>query len=370
MQIFITDLNGRSSALEVKGCETVWDLKKKIMDLTGIEESSQLLSANGRQLENSSLLSSHLHTDSCIHLAVAMKGGSGDDDEEEEEASPEEKFQIASYFITQSPPGEVDFVVNDVITLVDDSTILDEKNLNMIMKKHNEDSFVIAEADGQMAIFCAHGDLGDGKYFDPVNKRVLKADYQKMTFSVTSDPCPETKYESYRVAIMDAAKKYLDSSYNRKSAPRTTKKHVVAVYASDSGEINICISAINEKIRASFWSGGWNSQFTVNVASKGDSKLAALVKARVHCFEDGNVQLVSKLDKKDASVTIGEPDATAKAVIAAIEKIENQYQGSMEEMYITLAQSAFKKMRRILPMNQKKMDWRMAAHNVASQMHS
>jgi len=253
MQIFITDLKGRSSTLEIKGSETVWELKEKITDLTGIEESSQLLSVNGRQLENSSLLSSHLHTGSCIHLAIAMKGGSGDDDEEEEEASPEEKFQIASYFITQSPPGEVDFVVNDVVTLVDDNSILDEKNLNLIMKKHNEDSFVIAEADGKMAIFSAHGDLGEGKYFDPVNKRVLKADYQKKTFSVTSDPVPESKYESYRVAIMEAATKYLDSAYNKKTMNRANKKHVVAVYANDSGDINICISAVNEKIRAAFW---------------------------------------------------------------------------------------------------------------------
>ena len=34
-------------------------------------------------------------------------------------ASPEEKFQIASYFITQSPPGEVDFVVSGMEKKID-----------------------------------------------------------------------------------------------------------------------------------------------------------------------------------------------------------------------------------------------------------
>jgi len=197
----------------------------------------------------------------------------------------------------------------------------------------------------------------------------VKADYQKTTFTETSDPVPSSEYEDYRAAIMGACQKYVDNAYNLKQAMRATKKNVVGVYASDSGDINVCISALNSKILAAFWSGGWNSQFTFNVSSKGDVKLAAMIKVRVHCFEDGNVQLVSKLEKQ-SEVKVGSPEETAKAIVAEIEKIESKYQGSMEEMYITLAQSAFKKMRRILPVNQEKMKWRLAAHGVAGQIGS
>mmetsp|Transcript_41311 Transcript_41311/g.69009 ORF Transcript_41311/g.69009 Transcript_41311/m.69009 type:complete len:370 (-) Transcript_41311:205-1314(-) len=369
MQIYFTDTSGQIYTVDILPDQTVGDLKVKLTDMTGARQMSIL--ANGKPLSNEDIVGESLKNEATVTMAANLRGGSGDDDEdEEEEASPEEKFQIASYFITQAPPGEVDFLVTDVKKLVGDPSILDEKNLNLIMKKHNEDNFVIGDADGKPAMFCEHGHLGDGKYFDPINNRVVQANFKDSGFEVTGDTPPSGKYEEYRAAIAAEAKKYLDSAYNLRQAPRVTKKHAVGVYANDDGDINVCISAINSKILASFWSGGWTSKYTLNVASKGSTNIAGVVKARVHCFEDGNVQLVSKLEKKTSSVDVGEAVSTAKALLKAIENIESEYQSSMEEMYIQLAQSAFKKMRRKLPVTQKKMDWRMAAHNVASQIHS
>jgi len=365
MEIFVRDISGNTVPVEVHAGQSILSLKRKLADVMGIREENQRLIAGGRPLTNSSKVEDCLKNHGFLQMVVEMKGGSG-----EEEASPEEIFQIASYFITQSPPGEVDYVVNDVIKLVDNPSILDKKNLDIIMKKHNEDNFVISDVDGKLAMFNAHGNLGDGKYFDPANSRVMKADHQKKELSAIPGSPPKTPFEAYRSAIQKAAEKYVQNAYNLKQPPRVTKQNVVGVYASDSGDINICISALNSKILASFWSGGWNSKFTINVKSKGSSKLGVMVKARVHSFEEGNIQLISKLENNSTSVTVGSPEETAKAIMDAINKIESTYQGSMEDMYITLAQSAFKKMRRILPLNGKKMDWRMAAHNVASQIHS
>lgn len=262
----------------------------------------------------------------------------------------------------------MDYVLNDVVKLVNDKSVLDEKNLNAIMKKHNEDNLVIADCDGKLALFSQYGSLGGGKYFDAANKRVLAADFQKKTFAVAEDAPPSNSFDAYREAIQAEVSKYLSTAYNLKKAARVTKKQVAAVFAADNGDININISALNSKMVA-FWSGGWNSTYAFSVASKGSASCKCTIKVRVHTFESGNVQLISK-NEVDRKITVGTPEATAKAVAKLIEQIETEYQGGMEEMYIMLAQKAFKKMRRILPVNQRKMDWRMAAHNVATQMNT
>eukprot|EP00954_Amorphochlora_amoebiformis_P007624 591186-Amorphochlora_amoeboformis.AAC.2 len=350
MEIFVRDISGNTVPVEVHAGQSILSLKRKLADVMGIREENQRLIAGGRPLTNSSKVEDCLKNHGFLQMVVEMKGGSG-----EEEASPEEIFQIASYFITQSPPGEVDYVVNgrkfsciliqdliyapsDVIKLVDNPSILDKKNLDIIMKKHNEDNFVISDVDGKLAMFNAHGNLGDGKYFDPANSRVMKADHQKKVdyprtirlfrqeLSAIPGSPPKTPFEAYRSAIQKAAEKYVQNAYNLKQPPRVTKQNVVGVYASDSGDINICISALNSKILASFWSGGWNSKFTINVKSKGSSKLGVMVKARVHSFEEGNIQLISKLENNSTSVTVGSPEETAKAIMDAINKIESTYQ--------------------------------------------
>mmetsp|Transcript_16773 Transcript_16773/g.23459 ORF Transcript_16773/g.23459 Transcript_16773/m.23459 type:complete len:253 (-) Transcript_16773:589-1347(-) len=252
MQIHFTDINGQIYTVDILPDETIGELKVKLVDMTGARQMR--LVVNGKPLRDEDIVGESLNNEATVTMAGNLRGGSGDDEEdEEEEASPEEKFQIASYFITQAPPGEVDFLVTDVKKLVGDPSILDEKNLNLIMKKHNEDNFVIGDADGKPAMFCEHGNLGDGKYFDPINNRVVKANFKDAVFEVTSDAPPSSKYEEYRAAIATEAKKYLDSAYNLRQVPRVTKKHAVGVYANDDGDITVCISAINSKILASFW---------------------------------------------------------------------------------------------------------------------
>jgi hypothetical protein len=64
--------------------------------------------------------------------------------DEFEQATPEEKLRIASHFILSSPNGEVDEVIADVKTLVNDPSLLSEAVIEKLLRQYNVDNYVFA----------------------------------------------------------------------------------------------------------------------------------------------------------------------------------------------------------------------------------
>jgi capping protein alpha len=281
-----------------------------------------------------------------------------------DEASPEQKLNIATYFIMSSPTGECDDVVTDVSKLVDKSTMSND-NLEKILKDYNCENMVWgADPEDNKAppiLVTAYGQVAADQYLDPNTGRVLKFDHKKRKFTGASDKKQSLGDDvaGYRNAIAKSVETYMTSQYK-------SGKVVSAVYGADNGQITICVSSKNVNL-SNFWSGGWRSVFTINVGKKGASELKANVKVQVHYFEDGNVQLHTNIDKT-ASIEVGDEETTAKAVSKAINKIETDFQANLEEMYVNMHRTTFKAMRRFLPINRQPMTWSAAAHSLASEV--
>lgn len=284
-----------------------------------------------------------------------------DSDEEYDEATPEQKLSIATYFIMSSPVGEVDFVLADTSKLIASETILSQTHVSAILKDYNIDIMQSAKTpDGGQTLITSYGMVSDNEYIDPRSGKVLIFDHGRREFTGESDKkqSVNSEIEDQRKAVEKKVDGYIEEKYK-------PGKAVAVVYASDNGDITVCISAANTKISA-YWTGGWNSTFTFNAASAGETELGGDVKIHVHYFEDGNVQLHSAINKKH-KITVGSPDATAKSVVAQLDNIETDYQANLEEMYVDMHRTTFKEMRRFLPINKQPMEWSPYAHGVGLQ---
>jgi len=283
-----------------------------------------------------------------------------DEDGDVQEASPEQKINIASYFIMSSPTGEADDVVKDVKKLVGEDVL--SSSLTKILRDYNVEQMVAAkDPDGNAVLVTAHGQIADDLYLDPATGRVIRFDHLKRKFTEFTDKKQvlEESVNKHRTAINKEVNTYLDEQYK-------AGKAVAAVYGADTGAITICISAANVHLGA-FWTGGWRAVYQLNVSSTGSTELSGDIKVNVHYFEDGNVQLHTKFTTK-TPVTISDEKKTAPEVAKAIKKLETEFQANLEEMYISMHRQTFKQMRRFWPISKKPMDWDLRRHNLTGEL--
>jgi len=262
-----------------------------------------------------------------------------------------------------SPSGEVEEVITDVKKLVADENVLSEEALAKMMRGYNVEQMTAAkdpEGDSHI-IVSVHGQVGPNQYVDPATGRVLTFDHRRRQFTEVTEKKQvlSEAVDSYRRAIQDGVQGYVQGAYK-------DGKCAFAVYGADTGAITIALSALNVNL-GNFWSGGLRGIYSVEVNKKGSAKLKGSVKINVHYFEDGNVQLHTSVDKQ-ANVDIGSPEDSARQVVAALSKIETEFQSNLEEMYVTMHSTTFKAMRRFLPINRQPMNWNAAAHALANEI--
>jgi len=283
----------------------------------------------------------------------------------DEEASPEAKLKIARYFIMSSPTGEVNDVVKDVTKLVNDPKALSEDNVSKILVQYNQEQLVFAPdpTTNALVMVSAHGAVNATTYLDPNSGRHLKFDHKQGKFTESVDKKAEAPpaVRGFRNAIAKALDGYLDGNYK-------AGKVCAAVYGKEDAAIVVAISAKNIHL-GNFWTGAWRAVYEVNVGKAGLSEVKGSIKTNVHYFEDGNVQLHTSVDKSASVNVAGEPD-TATALVAAIGKMETDFQAELEGMYVKMHSTTFKAMRRFYPVTHQGMVWNVNAHNLASQVQS
>lgn len=280
-----------------------------------------------------------------------------DDDGEYAEASPEQKLNIATYFIMSSPTGEVDDVVADVQKLVSDPKTLNDNAIARILKEYNMDRYTKAkDTEGNDTIVSEFGKVSDGEFVNPSTGIVSKFDHRKRKFTAATAKKQTLKdsVESQRKAVQTAITEYCETNYKKGKA-------VGVVYGSDDGKLTVCISGANVNL-GNFWTGGWKATYTLEKGT-----LSGSIKTNVHYFEDGNVQLHANKDGK-AKITAKSGEELGKEVAGAIEQIESDFQNNLEEMYVNMHRTTFKSMRRFLPISRMPMNWSTGQHSLAEQV--
>jgi len=265
----------------------------------------------------------------------------------------EQKANIARYFVLSSPVGEVEEVVKDVKTLVDDPAVVNEKSLGeWLASYHVEHMTPIGTS-----IICSYGQVGTNEFLEPATGRVVAFDpLTKKVNALEKKQVLDEKVQGFRTALEKEISMYATGNYKKGKA-------TAAVFGADTGNVSVAISAINVNL-SNFWTGGWRSSYVFSVTSGAKVDIKASVNIQVHYFEDGNVQL--HLEKNATlPINVSSEAKTAAEARAAIEKFETDLQNELEATFVRMHDETFKAMRRFYPVTKQPMEWNLAAHNVA-----
>jgi len=281
-----------------------------------------------------------------------------DEQYEQELASPEQKLEIATYFIMSSPVGEIDFVVADTKKLTNsEQEILTKDRLRGIMKNYNLEQMTSALYKGKRCVVSSHGMVRDDQFVNPRLGIVLNFDHVKRSFTgeVNADYKLPDDIEAQRAAIEKQIDTYVETKYVTGSSGTVYADHEKGVYT-------ICISATKAKI-SSFWTGAWQATYVWSIKEKKEN-FRGSIKVQVHYFEDGNVQFHGAIEKKQHINPEQNHGDNASTIKTAIYNIEDKYNEALVNMYEKMHKETFKSMRRFLPITRQPMTWNILAHGI------
>ncbi|KZT64626.1 F-actin capping protein, alpha subunit [Daedalea quercina L-15889] len=287
-----------------------------------------------------------------------------------------ERLQAASKFLLQSPPGEINDVLNDVRNIISDDDSLQEGVLPAL-REYNLAQFTTADVPGHnhqsivseaARISNLAGGSEDGeehldRFWDPRSRTSFRFDHLSLE---TSDPEhiePDAESEPFRAALETAAIAYLSAHFH---------DAVTSVFPTAGITTRFYVQVVANKYNPSnYWSGRWRSEYVVDLEAK---QLKGRILVNVHYYEQGNVQLSTThsvdLDLPPA-ISPSSAASSANKILALIEAEESKYQASLNDAYADMGEKTFKGLRRALPMTRSKLDWdRVLGYKLGAELSS
>lgn len=257
-----------------------------------------------------------------------------------------ELIEISNNFMLNAPPGEFMEVVTDIRGLLADQESIINDSAPATFRQYNAEQMIQVQNGEHSALVTNHGEVKAGEYLDPRAGQVFTFDHirQKVTGSRSLRSEMDAGLEPNRAAIDTAYDKYAKEFY-----PNGTS----AVYAKND-LITLCLASSKFNPN-NFWNGRWRSVWTCKI-SGANVTLQGTIKICVHYYEDGNVQFNAEINK-NLSCAGGNPQATAENVLKAIRKEESSYQQNIDSSYVTMGDTTFKALRRVLPITRMRIDW-------------
>ncbi|KAI9568602.1 hypothetical protein HD554DRAFT_2172373 [Boletus coccyginus] len=320
-------------------------------------------------------------------------------------ADPDERIQVASAFVLQSPPGEINDVLNDVRVIVNDDDVL-EDGLLPALRDYNLAQFILVDVPdaGHQTIVSDVARIPDSgeeeeRFLDPRSKTSFRFDHLRLA-SITRfaprasfdtqppadllrrhlirtqrNPIRRPKHSGkpctmlYRdyfengpsAALESAALSYLAAHYI---------DGVASTFASQPPN-HFTVQIVSNKYNpANFWSGRWRSQYQIDFSEP--KTIQGKVLVNVHYYEQGNVQLETSHDLSipiPPAIANASPNAAANKIFALIEAEETRLQTSLNDSYHEMNEKAFKGLRRALPLTRQKIDWdKVAGYKLGAEL--
>jgi len=273
------------------------------------------------------------------------------------------KVEIVESFITNAPPGEFNEVFNDVRVLVDDDKLL-KTACSHTFSAYNTEQFVPCRLTGAQhdVLVTKHGQLGEGEFYDPSSKQKFHYDHLRKEASNVEAYLAENVGESWRVEVEEVLRGYISSHYPHGN---------MSVYSKSGDEPQLVICIEDHQLQPqNFWNGRWRSEWVLPFNPNETVTLKGTLKLQVHYYEDGNVQLVSSKDiAKD--VHMDDPKRLSGQLLKIIKEEETIYQQAINENYEKMSSTAFKSLRRQLPITRTKIDWnKIVSYKVGKDLKS
>ncbi|KAH8114348.1 F-actin capping protein, alpha subunit [Phellopilus nigrolimitatus] len=268
----------------------------------------------------------------------------------------QERIQAASRFLLQSPPGEINDVLNDVRDIISDDEAL-QAGVLPSLQEYNLAQFITADVPGceHQVIVSEAGRLetaedAQPRFLDPRSKLTFVFDHLRLE---AADPQPydvDEQSETLRSALEAETTSYLANHFH---------DGVTTVFSTPGSKSEFIIQIVANKYNPqNYWSGRWRSEYRIDMNSR---KVEGKILVNVHYYEQGNVQLSTTHDSSFAlphAVTASTaPKTVSEKIIVLIENEEGKYQTALNDAYQEMGEKTFKGLRRALPMTRQKLDW-------------
>jgi len=265
-----------------------------------------------------------------------------------------ERIQAASNFLLQSPPGEINDVLNDVRNIISDDKSLQDGVLPAL-QEYNLAQFTTVDVPGtdhqsivSEAARLPSTENGEDRFLDPRSHTSFRFDHLSLDASDAQQVETDADSEPFRAALESSSLSYLLGHFH---------DGVASVFAAPGSNKFFLQIVANKYNPSNYWSGRWRSEYVVDLD---ENKVDGRILANVHYYEQGNVQLATdhtlSMSLSSAVVT-SSPTSSASKILALIEDEEGKYQASLNDTYHEMGEKTFKGLRRALPMTRQKLDW-------------
>ncbi|KAL1715415.1 F-actin-capping protein subunit alpha [Schizophyllum commune] len=266
-----------------------------------------------------------------------------------------ERVEAASNFLLQSPPGEINDVLNDVRNIISDDDSLQD-GIQSTLREYNLEQFITVDVPGAQhqtlisrAAIVSTEEGTVERFLDPRSKTSFLFDHIGLDASDPLPHEPNAESEEFRSALETTTQTYLAAHF---------VEGVAAVFALPDAPNKFTIQVVSNKYNPNnFWSGRWRSEYTVDLD---DNTINGKIWLNVHYYEQGNVQLNTTHNITIAlppAIVTSAPPAAASKILALIDFEETKYQTSLNDTYSEMGEKTFKALRRALPMTRQKLDW-------------
>lgn len=279
---------------------------------------------------------------------------------DDEELSDEQKIALGKWFLLNSPPGEIQYVAKDLQGVLSNEALFQAAAREAFPQYNKEQMLAIEMSDGSGQVLVSrYGEIDADHFIDLRTAQVATVDHIKQVCTgvrpATDNELPSAYVEEYRAAVDAEVMRYIEEAFPRGHCA-TYATHGKDFEDAQTFELTVAISSAKLSPQ-NFCNGRWRSVWKIQLC--GDLQTVELkghIKVSAHYFEEGNVQLDTGYECKDATILQG-PSETALTVANIIQHHESEYLACLEDSYSKLSDNTFKELRRKLPVTRTLFPW-------------